>query len=168
MLLGILLINLMRIPDPWAATSIPVFPHTAMSFQFRRIYLGYDYNISKKFTAELLLAAEDNFPAGSPPVGSAAGTTTSTARNSTGDLTSNQKMTFILKNMNIRWKGIWKGTDLVIGEMSTPPSRIFLKKSGVTVQLKERSLISVAHLLMISVLHYRVFLIRPPRTLVIM
>jgi hypothetical protein len=35
-------------------------------FQFRRIYLGYDYNISKKFTAELLLAAEDNFPPGAP------------------------------------------------------------------------------------------------------
>jgi hypothetical protein len=90
-------------------------------FQFRRIYLGYDYNISKKFTAELLLAAEDNFPPGAPPVGSAAGTTTTfSAGNSTGDLLANQKMTFYIKNMNIRWKGIWKGTDLVVGEMSTP------------------------------------------------
>ncbi len=90
-------------------------------FQFRRIYLGYDYNISKKFTAELLLAAEDNFPPGAPPVGSAAGTTTTfAAGNSTGDLLTNQKMTFYIKNMNIRWKGIWKGTDLVVGEMSTP------------------------------------------------
>src|SRR6266699_1807822 len=34
-------------------------------FAFRRIYLGYDYNISKKFSASLLLAGEDNFPAGS-------------------------------------------------------------------------------------------------------
>ncbi len=50
-------------------------PQTTM-FQFRRIYLGYDYNISKKFSAELLLAAEDNFPPGAPPVGSAGGTTT--------------------------------------------------------------------------------------------
>ena len=90
-------------------------------FQFRRIYLGYDYNISKKFTAELLLAAEDNFPPGAPPVGSAAGTTTTySAGNSTGDLLSNQKFTFYIKNMNIRWKGIWKGTDLVFGEQSTP------------------------------------------------
>src|ERR1700712_1889896 len=90
-------------------------------FQFRRIYLGYDYNISKKFSAELLLAAEDNFPPGAPPVGSAAGTTTTySAGNSTGDLLSNQKFTFYIKNMNIRWKGIWKGTDLVIGEQSTP------------------------------------------------
>jgi hypothetical protein len=91
-------------------------------FQFRRIYLGYDFNISKKFTAELLLAAEDNFPPGAPPVGSAAPgtTTTMSAGNSTGDLLSNQKFTFYIKNMNIRWKGIWKGTDMIIGEMSTP------------------------------------------------
>ena len=91
-------------------------------FQFRRIYLGYDYNISKKFTAELLLAAEDNFPPGTPPVGSAAPGTTTTfsAGNSTGDLLTNQKMAFYIKNMNIRWKGIWKGTDMIIGEMSTP------------------------------------------------
>jgi hypothetical protein len=90
-------------------------------FQFRRIYLGYDYNISKKFSAELLLAAEDNFPPGAPPVGSAAGTTTTfAAGNSTGDLLTNQKMTFYIKNMNVRWKGIWKGTDLVVGESATP------------------------------------------------
>jgi len=90
-------------------------------FQFRRIYLGYDYNISSKFSAELLLAAEDNFPPGAPPVGSTAGTTTSfSAGNSTGDLLTNQKMTFYIKNMNVRWKGIWKGTDLVVGEMATP------------------------------------------------
>jgi hypothetical protein len=96
-------------------------PTNRTMFQFRRIYLGYDYNISHKFTAELLLAAEDNFPPGTPPVGSAAGTTTTfAAGNSTGDLLSNQKFAFYIKNMNIRWKGIWKGTDLVVGEMSTP------------------------------------------------
>jgi hypothetical protein len=103
-------------------------PATTM-FQFRRIYLGYDYNISKKFSAELLLAAEDNFPPGAPPVGSAAGTTTTfAAGNSTGDLLTNQKMTFYIKNMNLRWKGIWKGTDLVIGEMSTPSFPMITEK----------------------------------------
>src|ERR1700693_5663175 len=30
-------------------------PKNRNTFQFRRIYLGYDYNISKKFSAELLL-----------------------------------------------------------------------------------------------------------------
>src|SRR5579871_5931139 len=39
-------------------------PQSRTTFQFRRIYLGYDYNITKKFSAEILLAAEDNFPAG--------------------------------------------------------------------------------------------------------
>src|SRR5450755_4514556 len=95
----------------------------ATMFQFRRIYLGYDYNISKKFSAELLLAAEDNFPPGAPPANNATGsivTTSFAAGNSTGDLLTNQKMTFYIKNMNIRWKGIWTGTDLVFGEMSTP------------------------------------------------
>jgi hypothetical protein len=107
-------------------TGIPV---NRTMFQFRRIYLGYDYNISKKFTAELLLAAEDNFPPGTPPVGSAAGTTTSySAGNSTGDLLTNQKMTFYIKNMNIRWKGIWRGTDLVVGEMSTPSFPMITEK----------------------------------------
>src|SRR5580704_12253765 len=94
-------------------------PQSRNAFQFRRIYLGYDYNISKKVSSELLLAAEDNFPPGAPPVGSAAGTTTTfAAGNSTGDLLTNQKMTFYIKNMNVRWKGIWKGTDLVVGEMA--------------------------------------------------
>ena len=49
-------------------------PKNRNAFQFRRIYLGYDYNISSKFSAELLLAAEDNFPTGNPPgSGSASG-----------------------------------------------------------------------------------------------
>jgi hypothetical protein len=98
-------------------------------FQFRRIYLGYDYNISKKFTAELLLAAEDNFPPGAPPVGSAAGTVTAfSAGNSTGDLLTNNKMTFYIKNMLIRWKNIWKGTDLLVGEQSTPSFPLLSEK----------------------------------------
>src|ERR1700756_4106561 len=42
-------------------------PASRTAFQFRRIYLGYDYNITDKFSAELLLAAEDNFPANNPP-----------------------------------------------------------------------------------------------------
>jgi hypothetical protein len=104
-------------------------PVNRTMFQFRRIYLGYDYNISKKFTAELLLAAEDNFPPGAPPSNTAAGTSVSfSANNSSGDLLTNQKMTFYIKNMNIRWKGIWHGTDLVVGEMSTPSFPMIAEK----------------------------------------
>ena len=36
-------------------------PANANEFQYRRVYLGYNYDISPKFTAEFLLAAEDDF-----------------------------------------------------------------------------------------------------------
>src|ERR1700744_1730652 len=37
-------------------------PTNRTAFQFRRIYLGYDYNITNKFSDELLLDAEEYFP----------------------------------------------------------------------------------------------------------
>src|SRR6476469_6674258 len=76
------------------------------AFQFRRIYLGYNYDIHPKFSAELLLAAEDNAGAPTGAIG--------------GDLTANGKFTFYIKYANLRWKNIWKGTDLVIGQSATP------------------------------------------------
>ena len=85
-------------------------PKDRNAFQMRRIYLGYDYNISKKFSTELLLAAEDNFPAGDPP----------TSTSPSGDETLNGKLTFYIKLANLRWKNIWKGTDLVVGQQATP------------------------------------------------
>jgi hypothetical protein len=94
-------------------------PQTRTAFQFRRIYLGYDYNISKKFTAELLLAAEDNFPAGNPPSASPA---------VSGDQLLNNKLSFYIKLANIRWKNIWKGTDLIIGQVSTPSFPLLSEK----------------------------------------
>ena len=85
-------------------------PKGRNEFQFRRIYLGYDYNISQKFSAELLLAAEDNFPAFNAPSSAA----------QSGDLITNNKLAFFIKLANIRWKNIWKGTDLIVGEQATP------------------------------------------------
>lgn len=76
------------------------------AFQFRRIYLGYNYDIHPKFSAELLLAAEDNVVNRTGVIG--------------GDLLSNNKFSFYIKLMNLRWKNIWKGTDLVVGQASTP------------------------------------------------
>jgi hypothetical protein len=76
------------------------------AFQFRRIYLGYNYDISPRFAAELVVAAEDNV--------------TSRAGITTGDLTANNKLSFYIKLANIRWKNIWKGTDLVVGQVATP------------------------------------------------
>jgi hypothetical protein len=87
------------------------FPKNKSAFQFRRIYLGYDYNITSKFSAELLLAAEDN----SNPAAS-----TAVAPNTSNDALEDNKLTFYIKLANIRWKNIWKGTDLVVGQVSTP------------------------------------------------
>jgi hypothetical protein len=89
-------------------TKVPVNTNV---FQWRRIYLGYDYNISEKFSAEFLLAAEDDF-------GNAAGTNTTLP--GTGDILSDSKFAPYVKLANIRWKKFFKGTDLVLGQSATP------------------------------------------------
>lgn len=72
------------------------YPKDFNAFAFRRIYLGYDYNISEKFSTEFLLTHE-------------------------GDVTdgSGDRIVYI-KAANLRWKNIFKNNDLVIGQMSTP------------------------------------------------
>ena len=84
-------------------------PQGARFFQFRRMYLGYNYELSQKFTAEVLLAAENDYYEGS--VGN---------QSSPGDVLANNKFAPFLKLANIRWKDFFKGTDLVLGEMYTP------------------------------------------------
>ncbi|HEV2482334.1 MAG TPA: hypothetical protein VGS79_21870 [Puia sp.] len=93
-------------------------PQSRNAFQFRRIYLGYDYNFNKKFSAELLLSAEDNFPAFNPPSSTAA----------SGDELTNSKETFFIKLANFKIKDIWKGTTLVIGEQFTPSFAMLTEK----------------------------------------
>ena len=93
-------------------------PQSKTAFSFRRIYLGYDYNITKKFSVELLLAAEDNFNQTSPN-----GTNTTS-----GDLLTNNKYAFYIKLANLRWKNIFKGTDLVVGQVSTPAFSLLSEK----------------------------------------
>jgi len=81
-------------------------PANTSIFQFRRIYLGYNYEISKKFSAQVLLAAEDDY---------------STPYNATpGDLLANNKLAPFIKLANLRWKNIFKGSDLVFGQLYTP------------------------------------------------
>ena len=75
-------------------------------FQWRRVYLGYDYNISEKFSAEFLLAAEDNWSAGIVP--------------GTGDVLANNKFAPYVKQAAIRWKNIYKNADLIFGQQNTP------------------------------------------------
>jgi len=81
------------------------------AFQFRRIYLGYDYDINQKFKAEVLLASEPN--ASTAPV-------SSTVALQNSDNLVDGKMSFYIKNFNLRIREVWNGTDFVVGEMSTP------------------------------------------------
>ena len=87
-------------------------PQSRNAFQFRRIYIGYDFNFNKKFSSELLLAAEDNFPAFNAP------SATNTA--SSGDELLNNKLSFYVKLANLRIKNIWPGTDFIFGQQGTP------------------------------------------------
>jgi len=64
------------------------------AFEIRRAYLGYDYNISKKFSGTALLAYE-------------------------GDQDVNDNRTVFLKYAYFKWKGIFKGSDLKIGQQAT-------------------------------------------------
>ena len=82
------------------------------AFQFRRLYLGYDYEIDKKFKVEVLLASE---PAANTGVVNA---TTANVQN--GDNLVDNKMAFWIKNFNLRVRDVWAGTDFVVGELSTP------------------------------------------------
>lgn len=87
-------------------------PKYRNAFQFRRVYLGYDYDITKKFKAEVLLASEPSANTGTITGGS------SNIQN--GDNLVDGKMAFWIKNFNLRVRDLWTGTDLVVGEMSTP------------------------------------------------
>lgn len=104
-------------------TNVPL---NSNLFQWRRIYLGYDYAISQKFSAEFLLAAEDDFAAGvlgqkanatTTPTGSTAGTL---ALGNNGDILVNNKFSPYVKLANVRWKNIFHNADLIIGQSATP------------------------------------------------
>jgi len=71
------------------------YPQNFNSFDFRRIYLGYDYNFTEKFTAQLLISHEGN------------------------NFDAQGNRSFLPKLANVRWKEIYKGADLVIGQQST-------------------------------------------------
>jgi hypothetical protein len=116
-----------------AETQYNGVPTYRNAFQFRRLYLGYDYEISKKFKAEVLLSSEPNANTGvvsatstsTTTVTGATGvtaktTTTTTTSVANGDNLVDGKMSFWIKNFNIRVRDLWNGTDFVIGEISTP------------------------------------------------
>jgi hypothetical protein len=93
-----------------AETTYNGVPTYRNAFQFRRIYLGYDYDINRKFSVELLLASEPN-----------ANTNPSTGTLiSGGDNLADNKMSFYIKLINIRWRNVWNGTDFILGNQWTP------------------------------------------------
>ncbi len=104
-------------------------PPNRNAFQFRRLYLGYDYDINQKFSAEVLLASEPN-----ANTGTIAGTGTTTVN---GDNLVDGKMAFWIKNFNLRIREIWTGTDLVVGEMSTPGFALNTGNSNAPTSLSE-------------------------------
>jgi len=71
-------------------------PKKMNAFQIRRLYLGYNYNITKKFAAEVLLEAAP------------------------GEALTDNKLAFYVKLANLRIKDLWKGTDLIFGQVGTP------------------------------------------------
>lgn len=79
-------------------------PEKMNAFDFRRAYLGFDYNISEKFSTEILISYEGQ------------------------TLSDNATRTFFLKSANLRWKNIVKNTDLVIGQMATPAFSLLSEK----------------------------------------
>jgi hypothetical protein len=79
-----------------ASTQYSGIPKDRNAFQIRRLYLGYNYNITKKFAAEVLLEAAP------------------------GEGLTDTKLAFYIKLANLRIKNLWKGTDLVLGQVSTP------------------------------------------------
>jgi len=81
------------------------------AFQFRRVFLGYDYDIDKRFSVQLLLASE---PAANTAAIAGTGTTASG-----GDNLADSKMSFYIKYINLRWKSFYPGADLVIGSQAT-------------------------------------------------
>ncbi len=86
-------------------------------FQFRRIYLGYDYEISRKFSANFLLAHEED------EVSTAIASPTTS-----GDLLTNNKSSLFIKLASVTWKNIFKGSNLSFGQLYTPSTVLLADK----------------------------------------
>src|SRR5687767_15649114 len=61
-------------------------PKDVYAFAIRRMYLGYDYNISRTFSTQVILEGGDNF------------------------LTTRGDRSVTIKTLYLRWKGFFKGT----------------------------------------------------------
>jgi hypothetical protein len=78
-------------------------PKDMNGFDLRRVYLGYDFNISEKFSTELLLSHEGNLDA------------------------SGNRAVFI-KAANVQWKNFLPNTTLIVGQQSAPAFSLVSEK----------------------------------------
>ncbi|MGN6541071.1 MAG: hypothetical protein ACTHKY_09720 [Ginsengibacter sp.] len=79
-------------------------PQDYNSFNFRRIYLGYDYQFSPNISSQFLLAHESTFEANT---------------NNPDVLTDNNRAMYI-KAMNIRFKNVIPRATIIAGQQATP------------------------------------------------
>ncbi|HET7116195.1 MAG TPA: hypothetical protein VFI29_06875 [Hanamia sp.] len=79
-------------------------PKNYNSFNFRRVYLGYDYQFTQNVSSQLILAHESSFEAN--PSG-------------TDALTDNNNSVYI-KAMNISFKNIIPRATIIVGQQATP------------------------------------------------
>jgi len=86
-------------------TSYSTLPKDYNSFNIRRLYFGYDYTISEKFSTTIVIAHES---------GVESNTVTDPS------LTSDSKRAMYIKFANLTWKNIIPRGNLVIGQQGTP------------------------------------------------
>ena len=79
-------------------------PQDYNSFNFRRIYLGYDYQFSPNVSSQFLLAHES----------------TTEANTNNPDVLTNNNRGMYIKAMNIRFKNIIPRATIVAGQQATP------------------------------------------------
>ncbi|HJY23339.1 MAG TPA: hypothetical protein VJ279_10660, partial [Hanamia sp.] len=70
------------------------------SFNFRRIYLGYDYNFSPNISSQLLLAHESSFE----------------ANPDNADVVTNNNRSVFIKAMNIQFKNVIPRATIIAGQ----------------------------------------------------
>ncbi|MGN6530925.1 MAG: hypothetical protein ACTHK0_04140 [Ginsengibacter sp.] len=79
-------------------------PKNYNSFNFRRVYLGYDYQFTPNISSQLLLAHESTFE----------------ANTSNPDVLTDGNRSVYIKAMNIRFKNVIPRATIVAGQQSTP------------------------------------------------
>jgi hypothetical protein len=92
-----------------ASNSIAPGGTAMQAFQFRRIYLTYDNDISEQFTTRFRLEADQ-------------GAGTSTAPQS--DALNGGKVGIFVKDAYLKWKNIFSGSDLIFGVQPTPANDV--------------------------------------------